>query len=138
MRASAPHDDVRVCPVCEQGADPGASFCWFCGHALSTPGNKPVPRRGWPSGTYLVEDTSTINAEQATLKDHGDSIIALVVGKWKVIQPHNPVASFHGNDIGSEPAPQLYNLEEDPGETVNMADRYPDRTKAMLARLDLE
>lgn len=86
--------------------------------------------------SYVVEDTSTINAEQATLKDHGDSIIALVVGKWKVIQPHNPVASFHGNDIGSEPAPQLYNLEEDPGETVNVADRYPDRTKAMLVRLD--
>lgn len=86
--------------------------------------------------SYVVEDTSTINAEQATLKDHGDSIVALVVGKWKVIQPHNPVASFHGNDIGSEPAPQLYNLEEDPGETVNMADRYPERTKAMLARLD--
>jgi arylsulfatase A-like enzyme len=86
--------------------------------------------------TYLVEDTSTINAEQATLKDHGDSIIALVVGKWKMIQPHNPVASFHGNDIGSEPAPQLYNLDEDPGETVNMADRYPDRVKAMLAQLD--
>jgi hypothetical protein len=65
MRASA-HHDVRVCPACgKQGTDPGASFCWFCGHALSKNGNKPAPRRGWPSGTYRVED---INRQMPTTR----------------------------------------------------------------------
>lgn len=84
---------------------------------------------------YLVEDTSTINAEQATLQNNGDSLLALVEGRWKLIKPHADATSFHGNEIGSGPAPQLYDLAVDPGETVNLADRYPDRVKAMLARL---
>jgi arylsulfatase A-like enzyme len=85
--------------------------------------------------TYLVEDTSTVNAEQATLKEGGDSILALVEGKWKLIKPHPDATSFHGNEIGSGPTPQLYDLSRDPGETVNVADLYPERVKTMLARL---
>lgn len=84
---------------------------------------------------FLVEDTSTVNAEQATLTEHGDSILALVEGDWKLIAPHADAASFHGNEIGSTAAPQLFDVARDPGETVNMADRFPQRAQAMQARL---
>ena len=84
---------------------------------------------------FLVEDTSTINAEQATLQAHGDSIFALVEGDWKLIAPHADAVSFHGNEIGSMADPQLFDLARDPGETVNVADRFPDRARAMQARL---
>lgn len=86
--------------------------------------------------SYLVEDTSTVDDELASLQKGGDSILALVEDHWKLIKPHASGAiSFHGNDIGSAPVPQLYDLSRDPGETVNVADRYPDRVKAMLAKL---
>lgn len=85
--------------------------------------------------TFVVEDTSTINAEQASLAGQGDSIFALVEGGWKLILPHADATSFHGNEIGSAPAPQLFDLTRDPGETVNVADRYPERVTAMQGRL---
>lgn len=86
--------------------------------------------------SYLVEDTSTVDDELATLQKGGDSILALVEGDWKLVKPHpGGATAFHGNEIGTAPAPQLYDLSRDPGETVNLADRYPDRVKAMLARL---
>ena len=87
--------------------------------------------------SFVVEDTSTINSEQSSLKAHGDSILALVEGDWKVIKPQASMSgAFHGNEIGDGPQPQLFNLAEDPGETVNLAPRFPDRTQRMLARLE--
>ncbi|WNO53556.1 sulfatase family protein [Stakelama saccharophila] len=85
---------------------------------------------------YLIEDTSTNIAEESNLTRHSDSIFAFVQGDWKVIKPHGQPTSFHGNEIGNAPAPQLYNITNDPGETVNLAARYPDRTDKMLNRLE--
>ena len=92
-----------------------------------------------PSGrSFVVEDTSTVNSEQSSLNAHGDSILALVEGDWKVIKPQGSIfSSFHGNDIGDGPVAQLFNIAEDPGETINLATRYPERTQRMLARLGL-
>lgn len=91
--------------------------------------------RSYVGRSYLVEDTSTVNAEQATLQQGGDSILALVEDGWKLIKPHADATSFHGNEIGSGATPQLYDLAEDPGETVNLADLHPQRVAAMLAKL---
>jgi arylsulfatase A-like enzyme len=87
--------------------------------------------------SFVVEDTSTINSEQSSLTAHGDSILALVEGDWKIIKPQGASSSyFHGNAIGDGPQPQLFNIAEDPGETVNLATRYPERAGRMLARLE--
>jgi arylsulfatase A-like enzyme len=87
--------------------------------------------------SFVVEDTTTINSEQSSLKAHGDSILALIEGEWKVIKPQGSVSSsFHGNEIGDGPEAQLFNIAEDPGETVNLAQRHPERTRRMLARLE--
>jgi arylsulfatase A len=37
--------------------------------------------------------------------------------------------------MGNDPAPQLYDLSKDIGETENLAEKYPDRVKAMAAQL---
>ena len=38
-------------------------------------------------------------------------------------------------ELANDPAPQLYDLETDLGETKNLAAAQPDRVKAMAARL---
>lgn len=87
--------------------------------------------------SFVIEDTSTINSEQSSLNAHGDSILALVEGGWKLIKPQGAMPhSFHGNEIGDGPMPQLFNIENDPGETVDLAAKNPERTRHMLARLD--
>jgi len=40
-----------------------------------------------------------------------------------------------GNDSGMSELPQLYNLADDPGELVNLAQAFPERTAAMEAEL---
>lgn len=85
--------------------------------------------------SFMVEDTSTITAGAATLEEMGDSIIALVEGAWKLIMPYAYTAAAAGNEIGGSPDAQLFDLERDPGESVNLAQRMPDLTEAMIGRL---
>ena len=86
---------------------------------------------------FVIEEASTVVAEKSTLaKNAGGSILALVMGDWKAIAPHEGATTYHGNALGAAPMPQLYDLRRDPGETQNVAARYPDRTKAMLAQLE--
>ena len=84
---------------------------------------------------YLVQDTSTVTAGAATLQSKGDSIFALIEGRWKLIAPYARTTSFAGNEIGADDTPQLFDIERDPAETVNLATRQPERTAAMLDRL---
>jgi hypothetical protein len=39
-------------------------------------------------------------------------------------------------ELGNDPAPQLYDLDHDPGERVNLAARYPVRVREMAAQLE--
>ena len=62
--------------------------------------------------------------------------LSLIVGDWKVIQPHNgPKRNQTGNEIGNDPQPQLFNLVNDLAEQNNVAAQYPDKVKEMLAML---
>ncbi|MDX1503427.1 MAG: sulfatase, partial [Thermoanaerobaculia bacterium] len=54
----------------------------------------------------------------------GSLILSVVDGDWKMIEWH----------ARRGPHRALFNLREDPGETVNLADRYPIRT-AVMARM---
>jgi arylsulfatase A-like enzyme len=64
------------------------------------------------------------------------SALSLMVGEWKVIEPKRGAARTAGNETGNLLQPQLYNLAQDPGEKNNLASQYPERVKAMLARLE--
>lgn len=65
--------------------------------------------------------------------------LALRVGRWKYIAPSNgPAVNRATNtELGNATAPQLYDLESDPGERVNLAEREPGRVADMAARLDV-
>ena len=56
-------------------------------------------------------------------------------GDWKYHEPHEvaQIAWQTGIDIGARPFPQLYNLKDDPGETTNLADKFPEKVKRMHA-----
>lgn len=63
--------------------------------------------------------------------------LALRVGRHKFIAPGRGAAYHRQVDIelGNDPAPQLYDLVADPGETRNLAQQEPELTAAMAARL---
>jgi arylsulfatase A-like enzyme len=72
-----------------------------------------------------------------SLVEHAGAL-GLVEGDWKYIEPGNgPRMNRNTNtELGNNPAPQLYNLSQDPGETSNLAAQFPERVKAMAAALD--
>jgi len=53
--------------------------------------------------------------------------LSIIKGPWKYIEPHNGIkydSSTH-IELGNDPKSQLYNLNNDLGEKVNIADQYP-------------
>jgi arylsulfatase A-like enzyme len=62
--------------------------------------------------------------------------LSLIVGDWKVIRPNAGAKRSAGNETGNDPQPQLFHLSEDPGEKNNLAAKYPDKVKTLLARLE--
>jgi arylsulfatase A-like enzyme len=67
-----------------------------------------------------------------------NSTLSLVIGNWKYIEPSKgpKINKDTNTELGNHPEPQLYNLADDPGETKNLADQYPDRVKEMKQELD--
>lgn len=63
--------------------------------------------------------------------------LALREGRWKFIAPAggDAVSKFTAIQTANLPAPQLYDLANDPGETKNLATAEPARADAMAARL---
>ena len=63
--------------------------------------------------------------------------LALREGRWKYIEPsQGQRRNVNTNtELANDPAPQLYDLETDLGETKNLAAAQPERVKAMAARL---
>ena len=64
---------------------------------------------------------------------------ALLTGEYafRKIEPNNqPKMNRNTNtELGNDPAPQLYNLATDLGETGNVAPQHPERAKALAAEL---
>ena len=63
--------------------------------------------------------------------------LSLRQGPWKYIEPSNQPKMNRNThtELGNDPAPQLYNLAADLGETRNVAPQHPERAKAMAAEL---
>lgn len=72
-----------------------------------------------------------------SLVEHAGTL-GLVAGDWKYIEPSNrsKVDANSNIETGNDPATQLYNLADDPGEKNNVAANNPERVKAMAAALE--
>lgn len=66
------------------------------------------------------------------------SVLSLRDGNWKYIQPGKGarVNPNTNTEMGNDPAPQLYDLAADLGETRNVAADHPDRVKQMSATIE--
>lgn len=75
--------------------------------------------------TYLVEHAGTL----ALVKDH-----------WKYIAPSNgrTYSALTDTEFGNNPQPQLYNLKDDIGEKVNLAEQHPQIVKELQHLLEQE
>lgn len=64
--------------------------------------------------------------------------LSVVKGNWKYIAPGNGAAfnKLTGIELGNAPAPQLYDLKNDIGETNNLAAKYGDKVKELSALLE--
>lgn len=64
-------------------------------------------------------------------------VLSLREGPWKYIEAgKGPKMSVPTNtELGNDPGGQLYNLEQDPGETRNLIDQNPEQARGMRERL---
>jgi arylsulfatase A-like enzyme len=68
----------------------------------------------------------SVNVEQG-------GALAIVKDGWKYIPPNNGEAMMKlvGIETGNSPEPQLYNLNNDIGEKINLASQYPEKVKEL-------
>ena len=66
--------------------------------------------------------------------------LALRSGRWKYIKPASGPKRLANTDTetGNARPPQLYDLENDPGETTNLAVQHPDKVNELAALLERE
>jgi len=71
------------------------------------------------------------------LVEHAGAL-SLIIGRWKYVAPGKgpKINADTKTELGNDPEPQLYDLDRDPGERVNLAGRQPERVRAMAQRLE--
>ena len=65
-------------------------------------------------------------------------MLSIVVGEWKYIEPSNfgKINKDCKIEMGNDMKPQLYNLKNDIGEKVNLAESNPQKVVELKAMLD--
>lgn len=84
---------------------------------------------------HVVQDTKLMVTSGTNVASSGARILALRDGDWKFIRASVEPHEFHGNQIGTLPRHQLYNLARDPGERTDVAAKNPRRVGQMAAML---
>ncbi|MFC4307743.1 arylsulfatase [Steroidobacter flavus] len=96
----------------------------------------PLMGRSERGREFVVEDTKLMVTTGTTVASSGARILALRQGDWKLIRGSVEPHEFHGNEIGTLPKHQLYNVARDPGERENLADKMPELTAKLASMLD--
>lgn len=71
----------------------------------------------------------------------GESVsgaLTIVKDNWKYITPSNAERiNLQTNiELGHDTVPQLYNLTDDPGEKTNLAEKFPEKVKELIEKLE--
>lgn len=66
-----------------------------------------------------------------------NNTLSIIQGQWKYIEPSDSPAIEHWTktELGNDKRPQLYDLQSDPSERVNVADKNPQIVKELAAAL---
>jgi arylsulfatase A-like enzyme len=64
--------------------------------------------------------------------------LSIIQGKWKYITPSKAqkISQNTGIELGNDTVPQLYNLSDDPSERNNIADKYPEKVRELVSKLE--
>ncbi len=66
-----------------------------------------------------------------------NNTLSIIEGTWKYIEPGKglPRNAETGIETGNNTQAQLYDLNKDKGEKINLAKEYPEKVKAFAAKL---
>ncbi len=98
--------------------------------------NLPAPIEGLPpldgqSQWAMIQDPALHGGRESLLYWHGrEGFQAIRMGRWKLFPVGNHAGLEAGGPDGQKPA--LFDLEQDPGERINLAAEYPQRVEHML------
>lgn len=75
---------------------------------------------------------------RTSLLEQGQGSLAIIRDEWKYIEPSKgPAMSRLTNiELGNHPVPQLYHLKNDIGERNNLAEKHPDKIRALQDELN--
>jgi len=78
------------------------------------------------------------NNRENVVKQNINNVLSIVVGEWKYIEPSNfgKINKDCKIEMGNDMKPQLYNLKNDIGEKVNLAESNPQKVVELKAMLD--
>jgi len=106
---------------------------------------KPLPSQVPDSISFLPHlrgETPDVTARKDIINHSFKGKFAIRQGDWKLLlMPDNGVAPASENSQAqkaSQPAVQLYNLSNDPGEVKNVQDAHPEITKSLIALLETQ
>lgn len=106
-------------------------------HSLAKLVGQPLAAADAPDS---VDQLAALLGDQAAGRDHlvlQAGALSLREGRWKYVPPGKGAAADAATrtELGNDPADQLYDLEADPGERQNLAEKEPQRTATMRERL---
>lgn len=96
--------------------------------------NQPLQEKDAPDSYEMLDQ---LLGKSDTGRPHfvhqGVSTLAIIQGDWKYIVPNKgpEISEFTNIEMGNNRMPQFYNLNDDPGETQNLAARYPEKVKEL-------
>ena len=72
------------------------------------------------------------------VKQNLNNVLSIVIGDWKYIEPSKffKINKDCNIEMGNDNIPQLYNLKNDPGEKVNLANNNPEKVNELKTVLD--
>ncbi len=99
--------------------------------------NQPIPNGDAPDSENLLDAFlgKSVNGRSVFVQQGG--ALSIVKDGWKYIPPNNglPYAKEVGIETGNLPNPQLYNLNEDVGESNNLASKHLGKVDELAALL---
>lgn len=78
-----------------------------------------------------------LRGRSCLVEQNAQNNLSIITDEWKYIEPGEGSPYNHQVNIetGNSPAPQLFHIADDPGETQNVADRYSDIVENLARKL---